>query len=162
MAIVLREEGLYKRTQIYATDLSAHAIAQAKQGMYAASQLPLFARNYDRAGGHGSLSQYLCEGYDGFTIRESLRSQILFFQHNLAADHTFGEMHVIFCRNVLIYLGDELRVGVLERLSDSLVSGGFLCLGKSERLLERGPRKFTTFAAEQRIYRHEQPSTSSP
>jgi chemotaxis protein methyltransferase CheR len=156
-AILLREEGLYERTQIYATDLSAHAIAHAKQGMYHASQLPQFARNYDRSGGHTNLRHHLCEGYDGFTIRESLRSQILFFQHNLASDHTFGEMHVIFCRNVLIYLDDELRRAVLERLGASLVTGGFLCLGQSERLLEPSRRTFTAFSAMQRIYRQEEP-----
>ena len=40
---------------------------------------------------------------------ELLRRNVVFFQHDLVCDHALGEMHVIFCRNVLIYFGDALR-----------------------------------------------------
>jgi len=49
-------------------------------------------------------------------------------------DSSFGEMQVVFCRNVMIYFNDSLREHVLELLWESLCYGGFLCLGDSERL----------------------------
>src|ERR1051325_5087455 len=48
-AIVLLEEGLYERSQIYATDVSAQAIASAKEGLYSAEQAVTFAQNYERS-----------------------------------------------------------------------------------------------------------------
>ena len=50
-AMLLTDEGLYDRTQIYATDLSQRALEQAKEGVYSARALPLFERNHLASGG---------------------------------------------------------------------------------------------------------------
>jgi chemotaxis protein methyltransferase CheR len=154
-AILLAEEGLYERTQIYATDLSPTALEQARQGVYPASRLPTFAANYREAGGAADFSAYTTEAYDRVAIKESLRRKILFFQHDLVSDQVFSEMHVIFCRNVLIYFGPELRRRVLEKLRQSLRPGGFLCLGSAERLPLPADGSFSEFAADERIYRQQ-------
>src|SRR5688500_17706569 len=49
-AILLQEEGLYDRCQIYATDLSEGALAQAKEGAFSAARVATFADNYRQAG----------------------------------------------------------------------------------------------------------------
>lgn len=152
-AILLAEEGLYERTQLYATDINSGALAFAKQGVYPESRAAQFGRNYQLAGGTGALSQYYTAAYDGIALRESLRRKILFFQHDLVCDQVFGEMHVIFCRNVLIYFQPELRSLVLEKLNQSARPAGFLCLGGSERLPRADAGLFTEFAPEERIYR---------
>jgi chemotaxis protein methyltransferase CheR len=158
-AIVLTEEALYDRSQIYATDLSPQAVAYAKQGVYTAAQVGAFAENYKCSGGRSSLSDYYTAAYDRIAMKESLRRNILFFQHDLVSDHVFGEMHVIFCRNVFIYFGPDLRAKVLDKFGHSVCPGGFLCLGSSEQLLQPIARhEFAEFAAEDRIYR--QASTS--
>ncbi|MDD5171259.1 MAG: hypothetical protein PHN75_20755, partial [Syntrophales bacterium] len=59
--------------------------------------------------------------------------------HNLATDGVFGEMHLILCRNVLIYFDRPLQDRVLGLFHESLVPGGYLCLGTSEIL------KFSAF-----------------
>lgn len=154
MAILLSEAGLYDRVQIYATDLSAHAIEAAKQGVYPLDRLAAFEESYVYAGGAGPFAQYYTAAYNGFAMNEVLRRKILFFQHNLVSDHVFGEMNAIFCRNVFIYFGAELRARVLHKLTQSLCAGGFLCLGSSEQLTaadrERG---FQEVAGSQPIYR---------
>ncbi len=153
-AILLSEEGLYERAQIYATDLSPHALAQAKAGVYPASYLQAFQENYKASGGTGDLSNYITSAYDGIAMKESLRRNILFFQHDLVADYVFGEMHVIFCRNVLIYFDAMLRTAVLEKFVKSLCAGGFFCLGASERLSREDRRRgFAEFHAEHGIWR---------
>ena len=155
-AIVLCEEGLFDRTQIYATDVSPGAVDQAKQGVYSAEHLAAFTDNYEKAGGTSHLADYYTAGYEGIAMRDSLRKKILFFQHNLVSDHTFGEMQVIFCRNVLIYFGRELKERVLRKLRESLCPGGFLCVGSGERIARaRDEHSLVDFAYDERIYRHE-------
>lgn len=130
-AVVLAEEGLYERAQLYATDLSPLAIAHARQGVYPAG--PADAERYRRAGGHAELERYGTRAYGRFAFDAALRRNVLFFEHDLVTDQVFGEMHLVFCRNVLLYFGPELRRRALEKLARSLVPGGFLCLGRSER-----------------------------
>jgi chemotaxis protein methyltransferase CheR len=155
-AIILTEEGLYDRAQIYATDLSHEALEQARQGIYPARHAARVAENYRQAGGTGDLAQYYTEAYEHIAMRESLRRNVLFFQHDLVSDHVFGEMNVIVCRNVLIYFGPTLKERVMDKFDQSLAPRGFLCLGTSERL---GPhpasRAFDEFAGPERIYRRE-------
>ncbi len=153
-AIVLTEEGLYDRTQIYATDLSARALEQAKEGVYSADVIKQCAINYHAAGGKAHFEDYYRAAYDHFAMRESLRRRILFFQHNLVSDHVFAEMHVIFCRNVLIYFEPALRDRVLRKFTQSLRPGGFLCLGSSERLAPAFEASFSVVDERQRIYRY--------
>jgi chemotaxis protein methyltransferase CheR len=154
LAMLLEEEGLYERTQIYATDLSGRAITRAKQGMFSLRHVRRATANYQKAGGTASLSDYYTAGYDQLVMHESLRRNILFFRHDLVGDHVFGTMHVIFCRNVLIYFAKGLRAEVLGKLCASLSSRAFLCLGTSERLaLPQEGQPLGPFAEEVRIYR---------
>lgn len=153
-AIMLFEEGLLERSQIYATDISVHALEQAKQGVFSADRLPEFERNYAEAGGTGVFSRYCTAAYDRIVMAESLRRNILFFHHNLVSDHVFGEMHVVFCRNVCIYFGADLQLRVLEKFAQSLCSAGFLCLGSSEQIpLTHAQHPFCEFAWPERMYR---------
>lgn len=153
-AILLSEEGLYDRAQIYATDLSVQALAQAKQGVFAADRAPSFAGNHARSGAKAAFSDYCTVAYDQLAVSEALRRNIFFFQHDLVSDQAFGEMHVIFCRNVFLYFGPELRARVVRKFAQSLCAGGFLCLGNSEQLsrTEHG-HEFVEFAGTERVYR---------
>jgi chemotaxis protein methyltransferase CheR len=155
VAILLEEEGLLDRCQIYATDLSPRPIAHAKEGVYPASTWAAFVANYDAAGGTSDPAGHYTAGYGRMAMRDALRRRISFFQHDLVGDHVFGEMDVILCRNVLIYFGRELKAQVLRKLADSLRPGGILVLGSSERVARAEEAAFTAFVPEQRIYRRE-------
>jgi chemotaxis protein methyltransferase CheR len=133
-AILLYEEDLLDRTQIYATDISPGALDRAREGVYLEDRAVVFAANHAAAGGKASFDDYCSRAYGRIAMRESLRRNVAFFQHDLATDSAIGVMNVVFCRNVLIYFGSPLRQRALETLSGSLVRGGFLCLGASERL----------------------------
>ncbi len=155
-AIVLSEEGLYPRTQIYATDLSVEALARARVGAYPLDELKAFRENYLQSGGKGDASAWCTTAYGGLAVHDALKRNILFFQHDLSSDHSFGQMNVIFCRNVLIYFGRELRERVMAKLVASLIPGGYLCLGSTERLTSAElATGFTELDADQRIYRYE-------
>lgn len=134
LAILLQECGLLTRSHIFATDISDAALAKAQEGIYRAELLREYEENYRRAGGTGSLRDYLTERYDYIKISDSLRTNITFANHNLVADGVFGEMNLILCRNVLIYFSRPLQERVLRLFRDSLVRGGYLCLGSKESL----------------------------
>jgi chemotaxis protein methyltransferase CheR len=134
MAILLQEEQLLERCTLYATDFNETALAQAREGIYPAKSFREATRNYQAAGGHKSFSDYYCARYDSVVMDSSLRESITFSNHNLAIDGVFGEMHMVFCRNVLIYFNKDLRERALGLFADSLVGGGYLCLGTKETL----------------------------
>jgi chemotaxis protein methyltransferase CheR len=153
-AILLTEEGLYERSQIYATDLSPRSLECAKHGIYPAERRVEFDDNYRSAGGRGNPESFYTLAYEHLALKQALQRNLLFFQHNLVSDQVFGEMQAVFCRNVLIYFGSELRRLILDKLAHSLCPGGFLCLGRSEQLSAAEARdKFVEFCGPERIYR---------
>lgn len=152
-AILLSEENLYERAQIYATDMSERAVEQAREGIYPAAQTARYSDNYLQSGGRSQLADYYASGYGHVAMHDRLKRNVVFFQHDLVSDYALGEMQVVFCRNVLIYFGDNLRARVLGVFADSLCRGGFLCLGASERVAPGSADPFSEFAIAERIYR---------
>jgi len=151
-AILLSEEDLYDRSQIYATDLSGRALDFAREGVYSEDQARRFAENYQRSGGTRRFGDYCSAAYGRIAMHEELKRNVVFFEHNLASDYAIGEMHVVFCRNVLFYFNDDLRRRVLDMLGQALCYGGFLCLGATEAAPQVAGRAFSPFAAEDRIF----------
>ncbi len=134
LAIVLAEEGLYNRATVFATDFNDYALERAREGIYTADRVKEFTRNYQEAGGTGSFSEYYHARYDSAVMNAALKKRLTFASHNLVTDHVFSEMHLVFCRNVLIYFNRELQNRALRLFTDSLIRGGFLCLGTKEDL----------------------------
>jgi len=86
-------------------------------------------------------------------LDRSLKKAILFTDHSLATDSVFAEMHLISCRNVLIYFDRELQSRAVSLLYDSLVRRGFLGLGMKETLrFSARAEGFHEFVPECRIY----------
>lgn len=134
LAILLAEAGLLARTTVFGTDFNDAALARARQGIYPADRIQLFTRNYQEAGGTQSFADYYHGSYDAAAMDASLKKRITFANHNLTADKVFGEMQLVLCRNVLIYFDRDLQERALRLFTDSLVRGGFLCLGTKETL----------------------------
>ena len=134
MAILLKEEGLYDRAHIYATDYNNRSLYTAQEGIYPLDGIKTHTANYAAAGGRSCLSDYYCARYGSVKMLESLKQNITFSYHNLVTDGVFGEMNLIVCRNVLIYFDSVLKSRVLSLFCDSLYPLGFLCLGAKETL----------------------------
>ncbi len=134
LAILLREEGIFERSLLFATDINQAALETGKAGIYSLEILRQGSQNYHKAGGKGSLSDYYRARYDAGVMDASLSHRMTFARHNLAMDKSFGEMQMIICRNVLIYFNQELQDAVLRLFAESLDHGGFLCLGDKETL----------------------------
>jgi len=134
LAILLEEAGLYERSHIFATDFNPDALQRASEGIYPAKDAQLWSRNYLEAGGSHTLANYYSARYDFIRLNERLRRHITFTNHNLVSDTMFCEAHLVLCRNVLIYFSNPLQNRTLALFRDSLVRGGYLCLGLRESL----------------------------
>lgn len=153
LAILLFEEGLYKRSMIYATDYNDYALEKARQGIYPAKEMQKHTRNYQHAGGKTSFADYYHADYDAVIMNRYLKENIVFANHNLATDEVFGEMNLILCRNVLIYFDKVLQDRVLDLLQRSLCYNGLLCLGTKESLqCCKAEDHFKPFMAGENIY----------
>jgi chemotaxis protein methyltransferase CheR len=132
MAMLLREEGLYDRSRIYATDINEVVLKRAKAGIFPLERMQEYTDNYMRAGGKRSFSEYYTAKYGGALFDQSLTKNVVFSQHNLVTDRSFSEFNVILCRNVLIYFDKTLQSKVHSLFYDSLAMFGVLVLGSKE------------------------------
>jgi chemotaxis protein methyltransferase CheR len=134
LAIMLAEEGLLEHALIYATDINAESLRVAEAGVYPLDRIAQFSANYLAAGGTGSLSDYYHAAYDGAAFDRALRQKVLFADHSLATDAVFSEVHLVSCRNVLIYFDRPLQDRAISLFREALVRRGYLGLGARESL----------------------------
>jgi len=154
LAILFREEGLDMRTIFYATDINPGALAKAEAGIYDLDRVALFTENHRKSGGKTSLSDYYSAGYGAAVFDRTLRARTVFSEHSLVSDAVFAEVHLISCRNVLIYFDRELQDRAIDLFANSLVHGGFLGLGSQETLrFSQHSAAFADFSTEERIWR---------
>jgi chemotaxis protein methyltransferase CheR len=132
LAILLREEGLYERTRLYATDINEHVLATARAGVFPLERMKQYTENYIRAGGLQDFSAYYVAAYDNAQFSRTLLENVVFAQHNLAMDRGFNEFNVIVCRNVMIYFDRALQNHVHHLFYESLGMFGILALGHKE------------------------------
>ena len=134
LAILLHEEQLLERCLIYATDINVQSLARAEAGVFPLDRAAAFSSNYRAAGGRASLSDYFTEAYGGVKFDRALRRNMVFADHSLATDAVFSEVHLVTCRNVLIYFDRQLQDRAVGLFHEALVRRGFLGLGHRESL----------------------------
>jgi chemotaxis protein methyltransferase CheR len=154
LAILLQEEGLYTRCRIYATDLNDQVLAKAKQGIFPLAAMQEYTRNYQQAGGHHSFANYYSADSEFAIFRPGLRENIVFAVHNLVGDASFNEFHGIFCRNVMIYFNRDLQERVHRLFYESLLTYGYLGLGRSETIrFTPHASSYEEIGAREKLYR---------
>ncbi len=151
--ILFREEGLEQRALFYATDINQDALARAEAGIYDLERIQLFTENHRKSGGKSSLSDYYSAAYGKASFDKSLRKRVVFSDHSLVTDAVFAEMHMVSCRNVLIYFDRPLQDRALGLFKDSLARKGFLGLGSKESMrFSEHAASFTDCVREEKIY----------
>lgn len=134
LAILLREERLYDKCRIYATDISQAVLRRARDGIFPLAAMREYTINYHQAGGASEFSDYYTAQYDSVIFSSGLKNNLVFSEHNLATDGSFNEFQVILCRNVMIYFNKDLQARVHNLLYDSLSMFGVFGLGNKESL----------------------------
>jgi chemotaxis protein methyltransferase CheR len=133
MAIVLEEYAQQNSNTPYtilATDLSTDVLATAQRGIYTSEIVDPVPADLRQK----YIMRSINRGSRDVRIAPHLRSKVAFARLNLM-DERYGigdPVHIIFCRNVMIYFDKETQAGVLQRLCDCLLPGGYLFIGHSE------------------------------
>ena len=154
LAILLKEEGLYDRTRIYATDINDRVLERAQDGRFPLEKMREYTENYLRAGGGDEFSKYYTVDGEQASFTRELTEQVVFAQHNLVSDAPFNEFNVIVCRNVMIYFGKTLQDRVHDLFYDSLDQLGILALGHKESIkFTRHEEHYEALDAQEKLYR---------
>ncbi|MCJ8278718.1 MAG: diguanylate cyclase, partial [Rivularia sp. ALOHA_DT_140] len=112
------------KIKIFATDIDKTALEKAAAGVYPEN----IAANLTSE----RLERYFIPGNQSYEVVRKLREMLIFAPQDLTKDAGFTRMHLISCRNVLIYMQPQLQKQVLRNLHFSLTTKGFLFLGDSE------------------------------
>ncbi|MCF8448342.1 MAG: response regulator [Taibaiella sp.] len=112
--------------QIFASDLSAQAIAEARNGEYSVQQLKNVSPK--------RLHQFFTKTKDKYRISKALRDVCVFAHHNVLQDPPFSRLDFVSCRNLLIYLDNSAQKRLIATFHYALNEGGVLMLGKSETI----------------------------
>jgi chemotaxis protein methyltransferase CheR len=131
LAVGVIESGLFGDwdVRIIGTDISKKSVANARRGVYRASSFRATTPEIRRA--------YFEDRPDGAHVSDSVKSLCHFGQLNLldfGKASIVGRVHVVVCRNVLIYFDLRSKRRAIENLYERLLPGGYLLLGHSESL----------------------------
>ncbi|MGI6192398.1 MAG: CheR family methyltransferase [Christensenellales bacterium] len=115
-------------TKILATDISQKVLDAAKTGVYSADKLTDVPLDWKKR-------YFSDDGAGNYVLSDEIRNEVIFRRLNLMEPFPFRKkMHVIFCRNVMIYFDTETKERLVERLYEITEPGGFLFIGHSEGL----------------------------
>jgi len=113
--------------QVFATDIDDGSLELARAGRYpesiAAEVSPERLRRF-----------FIKADAHHYQVSKDLREVITFAPQNLISDAPFSRLHLISCRNVLIYLDPAVQSKVLALFHFALVDDGYLLLGPAESI----------------------------
>lgn len=128
VAILFREEiskrDLHCELVIFGSDVDQSALATARDGIYPAA----IAADVSEA----RLARYFRREGDHFRITSEIRDSVVFAAHGVSRDPPFSKLHLISCRNLLIYLDRELQQQLQNVFRYGLRDDGYLFIGVSE------------------------------
>jgi chemotaxis protein methyltransferase CheR len=97
--------------------------------------------------------RYFTPGYPASPV-PAIRNLVRLERRDLLAEAPpSGGLHLVTCRNVIIYFDRQSQEALFERFHDALLPGGFLVLGKVETLLGRARNMFAPVDPRERIFR---------
>jgi two-component system CheB/CheR fusion protein len=131
--------------QVFATDMDRRAIAIARAGIYPASIASDISPE--------RLARFFSMEPDGssYRVHKNIREMLVFSEHDIIKDPPFSKIDLVSCRNLLIYLDNELQKRVFPLFHYALSPGRYLFLGTSETVGEFGD-VFSAVDAKSKLY----------
>ena len=138
--------------QVFATDLDDRAIAVARSGLYPASIVPDMSP--------ARLEACFAREDGSYRVAKDIREMCLFSTHDVIKDPPFSRIHLIMCRNLLIYFEPQLQQRVINTFHYALRPGGTLFLGPSESVASQA-HLFAPLDKRHRFYDRRDTASSS-
>ena len=127
IAMILARHFPLKQIHIYATDIDEDVLNFAKEGVYSERSLERLPEDM--------LRKHFTKLDHGYQINDDIKACVEFRKHNLLEDKYPSGMHMIVCRNVVIYFTDEAKDKVYEKFYNTLVKDGILFIGSTEQII---------------------------
>ncbi|MBE9062451.1 chemotaxis protein CheB [cf. Phormidesmis sp. LEGE 11477] len=131
------------KVKIFVTDIDPKSLSVAAKGVYPASIASELTTE--------RLERYFDRIDNTYRVKRFLREMLIIAPHDLTKNAGFSKMHLVSCRNVLIYMNPRLQQQVIRLLHFTLAPEGILFLGSSETLGEYA-EDFETINAESKLY----------
>ncbi|UII19734.1 chemotaxis protein CheB [Fulvivirga ligni] len=131
------------KVQIFATDINAPALKEARDGRYSKDKVSKLPKNL--------VNKYFEKHGQDYEIIRDIKQTILYTKHDLTSNPPFLRLDLVSCRNLFIYFNQRLQNHIFPIFQYALLPGGLLFLGKSETV---GNYKniFSTIDAKHRIF----------
>jgi Methylase of chemotaxis methyl-accepting proteins len=113
--------------KIIATDIDKEALRKAMNGIYIDKSLEKLPKEY--------LNKYFIKMGDTYQVKDEVKRQVEFSQHNMLKDPYPTGCDLIVCRNVLIYFTEEAKAFIYQRFNSSLKNDGVLFVGSTEQII---------------------------
>lgn len=140
-----------RNIKIFATDVDEIALKVGRRGIYPRSALKSVHLD--------EMKKYFEPADGALMIRRDVRELIVFAHHDLLKDPPFLRMHLICCRNLLIYLNRNQQRDIVFRFYSALQPKHYLFLGGAESPGQEGESLFDVVDVRARLYRrHESAS----
>lgn len=127
IAMILAKYIPLNQIHIYATDIDEDVLNFAKEGFYSARSLEGLPKEL--------LNKHFTKKDNGYQINEDIKKCVEFRKHNLLEDKYPTGMHMIVCRNVVIYFTDEAKDNVYKNFHKTLSKDGVLFIGSTEQII---------------------------
>ncbi len=124
---MLLDEVRHNRWHVVATDVSFRALARTERARYTESEV--------RGVSAERRAKYLVPAGGAHEVASHLRRHVRIAHHNLARTCAGGLVpwcDAVFCRNVLMYFGQEESYACIQRLAHRMPPGALLFLGHSD------------------------------
>ena len=127
IAMILAKYFPLNQIKIQATDIDEDVLAFAKGGFYSAKSVERLPKDL--------VSKHFTKEAKGYQINDDIKKCVDFKKHNLLKDRYPTNMHMIVCRNVVIYFTDEAKDEVYTKFHNTLVKNGILFIGNTEQII---------------------------
>ena len=121
LAMLFHEEfdrhNLRRNLLVFASDVDEAAIAVAREGIY--------PRAISADVSEERLERFFRAEEDHYRVQSEIRDHLVFAVHSLLRDPPFSRLHLISCRNLLIYLDRDLQEHVIAIFRYACRDDGF-------------------------------------
>jgi chemotaxis methyl-accepting protein methylase len=133
------------RVRIHATDIDTEALSRAKAAVYKQDEVAKIDRR---------IADKYFEPAEGgmLRVRQRIRDMVEFSPIELISGKVPQNNNMIVCRNMLIYIRHEHQPHLFNKFYEALRPGGYLVLGKTERLPDGFGERFEMISPENKIY----------
>ena len=121
----LKDDPKLCKVKMFASDSFKPHIEKASKGIYTDTEIKSIPSNL--------LDKYFVKkGKSSYQIKSEIRNKVVFSHHDITSDPPFTRLHMVSCRNLLIYFNNEARIRALSTFHFTLQPEGLLFLGNSE------------------------------